>query len=325
MSEQSAEILQNDGVHDKKRLKELQALPLDRKIQISQARIIEWYEHYGGQVYVSFSGGKDSTVLLDLVRRAYPEVPGVFADTGLEFPAIREFVKSVDNIIWIKPEMHFKDVIKTYGWCYPSKDVAQTIRYARTGNERAIRIMNAIDKNGNHSDFLESKYGQYRFLMDLPYQFSDQCCIIMKERPMDIYGKESGRKPYVGTTAMESQRRTNSWIQTGCNAFDSDRPRSMPLAFWTEQDILEYIYTFNIPYAHEIYGGIWRQKDDKYVNALEKRTGCMFCPIACHLDHPNKFERMKSVYPKLYEYCMKPMENGGLGMDKFLTDIGVEH
>ena len=85
--------------HTKEDLKELQSKTLEEKIQISTARIIEWYEGWEGQVYVSFSGGKDSTVLLDLVRKIYPDVPAVFADTGLEYPEIREFVKGYDNVV----------------------------------------------------------------------------------------------------------------------------------------------------------------------------------------------------------------------------------
>ena len=56
-------------VHDAQRLMELQRLPLDRKIQITQTRIIEFYQHYQGQVCISFSGGKDSTVLLHIARQ----------------------------------------------------------------------------------------------------------------------------------------------------------------------------------------------------------------------------------------------------------------
>ena len=52
----------------------MQAWPLERKIRVTQAKIIEWYHHYGGKVAVSFSGGKDSTVLLDLTRRAFPDI-----------------------------------------------------------------------------------------------------------------------------------------------------------------------------------------------------------------------------------------------------------
>ena len=80
------------ALHSREELEEMQRLPLQRKIQITTARIIEWYQHYDGKVYVAFSGGKDSTVLLDIVRRIYPDVPAVFSDTGLEFPEVREFV-----------------------------------------------------------------------------------------------------------------------------------------------------------------------------------------------------------------------------------------
>lgn len=95
------------ALHSREELEEMQRLPLQRKIQITTARIIEWYQHYDGKVYVAFSGGKDSTVLLDIVRRIYPDVPAVFSDTGLEFPEVREFVKSCENVTIVRPEMNF--------------------------------------------------------------------------------------------------------------------------------------------------------------------------------------------------------------------------
>ena len=84
-------------------LKQKQSLPLEAKIAMILRRIREWYEYWDGNVYVSFSGGKDSTVLLHLVRQYYPDVPAVFSDTGLEFPEIREFVKTVQNVTWLRP------------------------------------------------------------------------------------------------------------------------------------------------------------------------------------------------------------------------------
>lgn len=114
-----------------KRLKELQALPLDEKIAITKERVIEWYEHFDGKVYVSFSGGKDSTVLLHLVRELYPDVPAVFSDTGLEYPEIKEHVKRYDNVEIVRPRMTFKDVITTYGYPLVSKETADAIQYAR--------------------------------------------------------------------------------------------------------------------------------------------------------------------------------------------------
>jgi 3'-phosphoadenosine 5'-phosphosulfate sulfotransferase (PAPS reductase)/FAD synthetase len=112
-------------------LKELQALPLERKIQITQTRIIEWYQHYDGNVCVSFSGGKDSTVLLHIARHIYPNIPAAFSNTGLEYPEIQRFVKSFDNVDIVTPSMNFGEVISTYGYPLIGKEVAEAIYYAR--------------------------------------------------------------------------------------------------------------------------------------------------------------------------------------------------
>ena len=120
-----------DAVHDAKRLEEMRALPLERKIQISQARIIEWYNHYHGNVVVSFSGGKDSTVLLHLVRSIFPDVKAVFSNTGLEYPEIQKHVMSVENVDIVRPTMRFDEVISTYGYPLIGKEVAEAIYYAR--------------------------------------------------------------------------------------------------------------------------------------------------------------------------------------------------
>lgn len=133
--------------HTKEFLKEMQALSLDRKIQIAAARIMEWYSYYDGNVYVSFSGGKDSTVLLDIARKLFQDIEAVFVDTGLEYPEIKEFVKTFDNVTILRPKMTFKDVIIKYGYPFIGKEVAECVsqckKYlANTGGYqyRAIRF-----------------------------------------------------------------------------------------------------------------------------------------------------------------------------------------
>ena len=165
--------------HTKDDLRELQSKSLEEKIQISIARIIEWYETWNGQVCVSFSGGKDSTVLLDLVRRIYPDVPAVFSDTGLEFPEIRQFVKSVDNVMWLKPKLTFGEVIKKYGYPVISKRVSEDVHGAKPGNRR-WRTLHGTDtmKSGAPSLFNSSKWA---YLIDADFRIGASCCNVMKK------------------------------------------------------------------------------------------------------------------------------------------------
>lgn len=120
------------ALHTMQELKMRQAMPLEIKVRMTQQRIREWVNEFGEDgVYVSFSGGKDSTVLLHLVRELYPNVPAVFVDTGLEYPEIREFVKTFDNVEWLKPKMNFKQVIEKYGYPFFSKEISEAVEYSR--------------------------------------------------------------------------------------------------------------------------------------------------------------------------------------------------
>lgn len=97
---------------------------------MSEERIIEWYNHFHGDVMISFSGGKDSTVLAHLVHSMYPDVPLVFANTGLEYPEIQAFARKM-GATFIRPKMRFDEVISKYGYPLISKEVAEAIHAAR--------------------------------------------------------------------------------------------------------------------------------------------------------------------------------------------------
>ena len=113
-------------------LYQMQSLPLNAKVSMTQRRIREWVDEYGEDgVYISFSGGKDSTVLLDIARKLYPNIKAMFVDTGLEYPEIRKFVKQFDNVDWIKPQMTFRQVIERYGYPFISKEVSECVYGAR--------------------------------------------------------------------------------------------------------------------------------------------------------------------------------------------------
>jgi len=307
----------------------MQALPLPVKIGITQARIMEWYERFGGKVAVNFSGGVDSTVLLDLARRCYPNLPAVFVDTSLEFPEIVEFVKSKPNVTIVKPQFCnkcvscaegcFPKVIREHGWCYPAKDVAMTVRYARQGSKWAQNNLIGLNRDGSESPYRQSTYGRWAFLVDAPFKISDQCCAILKERPLGKWHRETGRVPIVGTLASESRRRRNAWLLTGCNAFDAKKQVSKPLSFWTHDDILRYLKDFKVPFA-SVYGEIAEGKDSRLRTTGEKRTGCSLCVIGCHLDKTNKYQRLKRTHPDIWDYGMN-----SLGLGEFLHFLGVDY
>lgn len=118
--------------HEMWELQQMQALPLKMKIKLTQSRIRQWVNEFGEDgVYISFSGGKDSTVLLDIARKMYPEIKAVYVDTGLEYPEIKHFVKGFDNVEIIRPEMVLKDVITKYGYPMISKEVSECVQGAR--------------------------------------------------------------------------------------------------------------------------------------------------------------------------------------------------
>lgn len=201
-------------------LHQFQSLPLEAKIAKSKLRIREWMDHFGGDVYVSFSGGKDSTVLLDLVRSEYPGVPAVFSDTGLEFPEIREFVKTVPDVTWVKPDMTFRQVIEKHGYPVISKEQSDWIYRVRCGNPQVYqKNVLGIRPDGRETRFHISE--KWRYLLDAPFQIGAGCCAEMKKKPLDRYAKETGRVPILGTMACESALRLQKWLLHGCNAFDN--------------------------------------------------------------------------------------------------------
>lgn len=280
-------------------LNKLQGLPVEAKATYSKMIIQRFYIQERGKVYVSYSGGKDSTVLLHLVRSLYPDVPAVFSDTGLEFPEIRDFVRSTPDVTIIRPDTSFRKVIETEGYPIVGKEVAATICNARRGMPSAIKVLD--------TPTTESRYGKahYKFLLDAPFGVSSKCCDHLKKAPFRIYEKETGRAGIIGTKAEDSQLRALIQMKEG----EIRDHQCAPLGIWTDEDIWEYIRIHELDYCH-VY-------DMGY-----KATGCVFCMFGIMSDR-HRFLKLKATHPKLWEYCMKPWSEGGLGIKEVCDYLGI--
>ena len=289
------------------KLKQMQSLPLEQKITYSKSRIKEFLEKMDNCI-VSFSGGVDSLVLLNIAREVEPTIKGVFCNTGLEYPDIVKFVKTIPNVDIIKPKMTYKQVIEKYGYPFPSKAVAMQIyevKNTKTESLKTLRLT-GIRPNGEYSP-LGKLPDKWHFLLNAPFNVSSRCCNFLKKNPLRAYCKKHNAHEFVGMMAEESTTRITSYLRYSCNAYEQKHPTSRPLMFWTKQDVMKYLKKYNIPYCDSVYGDIVECNGELKFTKMD-RTGCTFCMFGVHLEStPNRFQIMQKDNPKMYEYCMNEL------------------
>ena len=274
-------------------IKQKQSLPLSAKINMTERRIREWYNHWNGDVYVSFSGGKDSTVLLHIARQLYPDIKAVYFNTP-DFPEIKSFVRSSNDIIWVNPKKSFVEIINHWGYPVISKDQSHFIeeyRNSKSEKLKALRWNGRPVKSGKIGKISE----KWKYMINAPFKISDKCCYFMKKKPALDFNEQTGLHPIVAVMACESLRRLKDYMVYGCSLFETRHPISRPMSFWIEEDIWNYLKMYNVPYS-SIY------------NLGYERTCCMFCLFGVHLEGtPNRYDRMKITHPKIYDFCMNKL------------------
>ncbi|MCX7950814.1 MAG: phosphoadenosine phosphosulfate reductase family protein [Clostridiales bacterium] len=286
----------DDFKYKKNKLVILQRMPLEIKID-KAIKVIEdaIYECGREKIYISYSGGKDSTVLSHLIRSKYPNMLHIFSNTTNEYPETIEHIKwEVDNngmnLISTIPKnkkgeyMNFEKVVEKYGYPMFSKEIACAIRVYR-------RAMTERTKEYTY-DYINRNFKKY--LRYINCNISDRCCDVLKKRPIKAIERKLGMKGvFLGILAEESRRRTNDWIKHGCNFWTKTNLISKPLSIWTEDDIYEYINRYNVKIS------------DLY-NKGYLRNGCMYCGFGVHLEgDENRFIRLKQTHPKAYEYLIE--------------------
>lgn len=349
-------------------------MDLEDKLIRTDEKMYEWELFTSENWYVSFSGGKDSTVLLYLACQfldRFREIPHplhvLFADTGLEYPEIRKFVpwfigwledrfpRLTIDYQRVRPKQDFVSVIRNHGYPVISKVVSHNLWQARNSKSdttRYLRLM-CIKADGTLASLDNAIPQKYQHLLHAPFQVNSYCCDATKKEPLHRYTRQTGFLPMIATMADESRLRLNKWLHTGCNAFEGPAPKSCPMSFWTNQDVLSFIKSEKIPIC-EVYGEIlYFDGENYYDDALQEcdqrctgcqRTGCIFCGYGATRRLPpgelNNFQMLKQTHPIHWNYAInggewdtadgmwKPSKTPGhvgLGMGRVLDYIGVPY
>ena len=279
-------------------LKSLRAMNLDSKIILTKHLIRQTVMEFGlEKVYISYSGGKDSTVLSHIAKTIYPDILHIFANTTNEYPETIQHIKwekekNHTNIITIVPQdVHgeiwtFKKVVEKYGYPMFSKRISNAIRTYQHALTPVTRQ--------NSLDYITRNFKKYEKYKEL--QISDKCCDKLKKEPLRRKAKELGLEcALLGILASESYQREKEWLEYGCNVFHERKDnQSKPLSFWTDNDILEYIKRFNV-LIPKLYAMGYT------------RNGCMYCGFGAHLEPAqcNRYQKLKDTHPIQYRYFVK--------------------
>ena len=293
----------------KDQLKEYQSMSLKDKIKLSKEIIIEFYESIDDKnsIFISSSFGKDSVVMIDLVRSLYPDIPIGYVDTGVEQPSAIELSKTYDNVLTIYPKKSMKQIVEEYGYPLPiGKEKTNTIELCRKnlyeGNFNTIRVKKMRGDFGEKSLF---NFSRYQWVIFAPFKISNKCCTYLKHEPFERFGKKYGfTNAFVGTTAEESRMRKNNLINHGFITENQARP----IGHWKVQDVLQYILDNNLQIA-SCYGEIILDGDTLKTSKFD-RTGCICCPIGSMQKKINDFQWLYQTDRESWDFVINELGFG---------------
>lgn len=324
----------SDGLKYNKKMSDeefskLITLPLDEKIKLSEAIIVEFMENIDcsddKKVYISCSFGKDSVVLVDLVRKLYPKIPIIFSDTGLEYKGIYKVKEKYENVITVNPLRTMEEHIEKEGYILPiGKAKSKSLRRARRWikeekwDNGTFKLLSGKGEYGKGSLFNHSSALPY---IIAPFPISERCDDFLKKKPLDKYIKEHNFKySFNGITYDESRMRRATLLRDGFNKMSSKTSlKSRPMGHWNTNDVLKYICDNDLEIS-DSYGEIIKNKDG-YDVTLFKRSGCYCCPCGCHMEkYPNRYQILYYYDYDAWTYTMYD-----LGFKKILDYFDVPY
>ena len=254
------------------------------------------------ECYISFSGGKDSTVLHHLVDLALPnnKIPRVYINTGIEYVDVVKFVKEIasddDRFVILNPTKPVKKVLEERGYPFKSKQHAHNVAiYQRNGltktNEKYLGL-------SSKTMFLCPKILKYQFSEEFKLKVSEKCCDELKKKPIKKWEKENNRT--ITLTGMRSEEGGFRNYQRNCAVFKGDELiKFHPLKVVTNEWIDWFIEKEGIKLC-KLY----------YEPFNFKRTGCKGCPFSLDLQHqldvmekllPNENKQCELIWKPVYE------------------------
>lgn len=283
-------------------------LSLDLAIEDALFRIRREYKRTNGKIYLAFSGGKDSTVLAELIKMAdLPEkIPFVFANTRIEFDATYAFVKNFpyENIVITKPRKPFGQILKEYGKPAISKKKSDYLKTYQNHIENPLETYRArqlitgeMERKGGIPVGVRTKFAladkHFHFLHpDLGYKVANKCCTYMKKYPFEDYAAENDMAgAFNGMRIAEGGARATAY--TSCvhvkNIKGKEFLMSMPMFDWSDDLVWEFVNKYNIKLS------------DAYTKYGCERTGCVGCPFAKESDLKKELKAVYEHEPNRYK------------------------
>ena len=253
--------------------------------------------------YISFSGGKDSTILHYLFDIAIPnnKIPRVFINTGIEYADIVNFVKELsfndDRFVIIKPSQSIKKVLEEYGYPFKSKGHSKLVSLYQNGSRNSQWLLNYLSDDKNATKYQCPKVLKYQFTSDFKMKITDNCCRKLKKEPVAKWEKENNKTIAItGVRKEEGGQRSNI---TGCILIDKQEKlkKFHPLLVVSEEWENWFIEKYKIKLCRLYYPPF------KF-----KRTGCKGCPYSLNLQEQlNIMEQCLPAEKKACEIIWKPI------------------
>ena len=246
--------------------------------------------------YISFSGGKDSTVLSVLVDLALPnnKIPRVFLNTGIEYVSIYKFVKKLaekdDRFIMLKPTQPIQQMLNKYGYPFKSKQHSLNVSVYQHSKTLTSTTKKYLGIDGNKPSMYRCpKSLEYQFTPKFDIKLSDRCCYKMKKEPAHRWQVENHRP--ITLTGMQKSEGGNRNNLT-CIVADKDGKvkKFHPLAVVDDKFEEWVINKYGIELC-ELYKAPFNFK----------RTGCKGCPFALNLQE--ELDTMEKYLPAEKKQC----------------------